>query len=465
MARRLALIALAALFCAPAFGAGPAEKVVSPGDRTGLSLTLYQDDNALVRDRRAVSLDRGTTTLVWEGVARGARTATGILSGSNLTVRTQGFDVEGATGERLLAGAVGKDVTVLWRDADGGERAEQARVLAARGTPLFDVGGKVVAGQPDRIVYDSLPAGLRTMPTFTGQVSSEAAGRRDVELSYMTGGLSWQADYVGELAPAGDRLVLSAWTTLTNDSGMDFPNARVAVVAGRPNRTLAMEPRRGMPAAAAPGAPPPPDHDAVGPYHEFVLPEPVSLLNGERTQAVLIPPGAVKVQRELVFEPLPSYAWRGRFGEAKQNPVAILKLDNALASGLGKPLPAGVLRIYQRGRDGALTFLGEDRLAATPVHGIARIAVGQAFDVAARRSQTDFQHVSADVSESAFEVRLTNAGDKAVPVTVRETFGSDWLVLEESQPHHRDDAFGASWTTTIPAKGETTLKYRVRVKG
>jgi len=192
----------------------------------------------------------------------------------------------------------------------------------------------------------------------------------------------------------------------------------------------------------------------------------VTLHQGERTQAVLLTPTIVKVERELVLDPLPAYAWRGRVGDqVAQNPVAILKLDNSAAAGLGRPLPAGALRVYQRGHDGGLAFLGEDRLTATPEHGSARIAIGQVFDVTARRVQVDFQHVSAEVAEAAYEVRLANAGDKPVALTVREAFGADWLVVEESVPHRRLDAFTAAWTATIPAKGETVLKYRVRVKG
>ncbi len=450
-------IAMAAAFSASARAADLPERVVAPADRSGLELTLYQDDNALVRDRRNVALDKGAATLVWEGVAPQARTATAILSGNNLTVRAQDFDTEGASGARLLAGAVGRDVTVVWRD---GGAEERARVLAAGTPPLFEIDGKVVAGQPARIVYDAPPAALRPGPVFTAEIASTASGRRDVDLTYLTGGLGWQADYVAELLPGGDRILLSAWMTLTNSSGVDFPEARVAVVAGRPNRVPDSRHGALMAAAAAP------ERESIGPYQMYRLSEPVSLRNGESAQAVLLPATGVKVERELVLEPMPPHAWRTRYGEPlRQNPLALLRLDNVRADGLGRPLPAGTVHLYQRGRDGGLVFLGEDRLPAMPEHTTALVAIGQATDVTARRTQTDFQHVSAEVSEAAYQVDLANAGDKPVAVTVRESFGADWLVLEESAPHHHDDAYSASWQMRVPAKGQAVLKYRVRVKG
>ncbi len=458
---RLRLPLLAALVVAalplPILAADPPERVIGTGDRTGLDLTLYQDDNALVHDRRTATLDKGPLRLIWEGVSRQARSSSGILSGPNLTVRAQGFDLDSISGDRMLARAVGHDVTVVWGGDDDHE--EQARVLAAGATPLFDVGGKVVAGRPARIVYDQDAAGLRAGPAFTADVVNGAPGRHDLDLAYMTGGLGWQADYIAEILPGSDRVVLSAWATLSDTTGLDFPQAHVAVVAGRPNRS---DLRRAVGLAGTGGPTPEP----LGPYQMFTLPEPVSLRDGTDTQAVLMPPTSVKVERELVLEPLPPHAWRTRAGEpVRQTPLVLLRLDNSAAAGLGRLLPAGIVRLYQRTSDGTLTYLGEDRMPATPERASARFAIGRASVVTARRSQTDFQHVSADVSEAAYEVTLSNAGDRPVTVTVREAFGGDWLVLEESQPHHRDDALSASWPVRVPAKGEVTLKYRVRVRG
>lgn len=467
MRRRLALLTACALLPVLA-AAGFADTVLAPSERSGLALTLTQDDTALVRDRRAATLERGSQVLVVEGVARQARDTSAMLGGGGIAVHDQGFRLGGIDADALLAAAIGQEVTVVWRDAAGAEREERARIIAAGPQPVFQAGGKVVAGMPARILYDALPPDLRGQPAYRATVAVEQGGKREIELAYLTGGLSWQADYVAELAPAEDRLALSAWATLTNNAGADFPNARVQVMAGDVNTVAdAPMPVRALRAekvlmASAAMAPPPPVREAAGPYHLYTLPQPVSLKDGERKQVALMAPQTLTAERQLVLDPLPPHAWRDRAAEpAPQHPAAVLRLKN----GGAEPLPAGTIRVFQRAKDGGATFLGEDRLAATPAGGSARIALGRAFDLTARRVQTDFNRVSADITEAQWQVKLANAGDNPAKVTVRESFGGDWLVLDESAKHAKENAFTAAWTVTVPAKGETTLTYRARVKG
>lgn len=467
MTRRLALFAAVAALPLLA-AAGFADTVLAPGDRSGLALTLTQDDTALVRDRRTATLERGAQVLVIEGVTKQARDATAMLSGGGVAVQDQTFRLAGIDADSLLSAAVGQDVTVVWRDAAGAEREERAKVVAAGPTPVFQVGGKLVAGAPARVLYDALPPELRALPAYRATVNAEQAGKREVELAYLTGGLGWQADYVAEMNPGEDKLALSSWATLTNNSGADFTNARVQVMAGEVNTVPdAPAPVRALRAekalmASAAMAPAPALREAVGGYHLYTLPQPVGLKDGERKQVALMAPQTVTAERLLVLDPLPAGAWRDRAAEPPpQHPVAVLRLKNTGA----EPLPAGTIRVFQRAKDGGVTFVGEDRLIATPSGTSARITLGRAFDVTARRGQTDFNRVSADITEAAWQVKLANAGDNPAKVTVRESFGGDWLVLEESARHTKENAFTAAWTVTVPARGETTLTYRARVKG
>ncbi len=436
-----------------------AEVVSTAADRAELSLTIYQGGLGLVRDRRMVDLPKGASVLVVDGVAGRARDGSGALAAAGVAVREHGFELAGIDAARLLAASVGREVTVVW---PGSAKEERATVLAAEPMPLFRVDGKVTAGRPERVLVDSLPAGLRPAPVWTAKVESSRAGRREADFSYLAEGLDWRADYSAHLD--GDRMVVAGWATLTNASGADFEAARVRVVAGTLNRVppppRVMKAARGemaMAAAMDGGAP-----EAAGPYHVYSLPDPVTIRHGDTRQVALTAAAAVEVERALILDPVPSQAWRDRWADPEtRHPTLHLRFRNSL----GQPLPAGVVRVTQAVKDGAPLLVGEDRLDATPDGAAARIVLGEAFDVTARRVQTDFVRVAPEVTEAAWEVKLANGGDRPAKVTVRERFDGEWLVVDESAQHSRDGAFTAAWTVTVPAKGEAALRYRVRVKG
>lgn len=454
---RLAPFVLAALALPAA--ALAAETVSTAADRSQVSLTIYQGDLGLVRDRRTLTLDKGASRLVIEGVAHEARTGSGQLASPGVMVRDHGFAVAGLDTARLLAASVGREVGVVWGE-DGEE--ERAVVMAAEPVPLFRMGTRVVAGTPARVLFDAIPDGLRPVPAWTASIEAAAGGKREADLTYLTSGLDWRADYAAQLD--GDKLILAGWATLTNSSGAEFPNARVRVVAGTITQTppppRALKSARAETMMAESMAAPPPE--AAGPYHVYTLAEPVTLRPGDTRQVALTAAAAVAVERALTLDPLPPHAWRDRWAEPEtRHPTLQLRFKNTT----GQPLPAGVVRVTQTVKDGAPLLVGEDRLEATPDAAPARIILGEAFDVTARRTQTDFLRVSSEVTEAAWEVKLANGGDTAAKVTVRERFSGEWLVVDESQKHARDGAFMAAWTVPVPAKGETTLKYRVRVKG
>ncbi|CAA7616580.1 conserved exported hypothetical protein [Magnetospirillum sp. LM-5] len=454
MRRILALLMTTALL--PPLAA--ADTIVTHADRAALSLTITQAGQALVRDRRTVTLDKGGQVLVFEGVSPQAQDGSAWLSGAGLQTREQAFAVGGIDAARLLAGAIGSEVTVTWP----GGREERATVLAADGVPVFRINGRVVAGQPERVLYDALPESLRAAPSFVATVSSDLTGKREIELDYLAGGLDWTADYTAELAPSGDRLTLTSWATIANQGGTEFTNAHLQLVAGEVSRqgapSVPMRAAKTLMAAAEAM----PAREELGPHHLYTIAQPVTLAAGERRQVALMAPASLAVERKLVLDGAPHHAWRGRWADrAMLHPQAQMSLRNST----GQPLPAGTLRVYQRGRDGQANLVGEDRLGPVPAGAVAQVSLGRAFDVTARRVQTDFQKVSAEISESAIEVRLANGGERPARVTVRESFGPEWLVLSESSPHTKDDAFTASWVIEVPAKGETVLAIRARVKG
>lgn len=451
----LATIALSPL----AAVAGFADTLLDSQSRTGLILTITQADIALVRDRRSASLEAGDQALVVEPVPRRAELGAAGLTAAGVSVRSQQLDVDGIDAQALLAAHRGKDVNVVWRGPGGAEREERATVLSAEGQPVFAIAGKVVTGQPERIVYDTLPPGLRSVPGFRADISVDKAGKRDLDLSYLAHGLGWKPAYVVELSEG--KATLSAWAEITNGSGGDFPAARIRVLAGQVENDAPLPAPRMEKALMAAAMDTGPSREALGPHHLYTLDRPVNLADGQSVQVPLMAPMTLSTEMRLEVPSLPPHAWAGRFAADRPvHPQATVVLKNAS----DQPLPAGPVRLFQRSRDGGLAFSGQDSMPMVPAGAPFRLSLGQSFDVTAQRVQTDVQKVSADVTETAWEVRLKNGGDDAAKVLVNEAFAGEWLVLEESQRHDKRDASHAGWTVQVPGKGEAVLRYRVRIK-
>ena len=201
--------------------AGPAladgERTVPAGDRTAIGLTIYNHDLALVKDRRAFDLDRGTHTLAFREVSARIRPETVLVRADGLRVHEQNFEYDLLSPQALLRKYVGREVTLIDRHpTTGEEKARQVRVLSAGDGVVLQAGDRIETEISGRLVYPDVPANLRDRPTLTMAVDNERAGRQQVEVSYLTGGLSWRADYVAELNGDDSRLDVNGWVTLTN---------------------------------------------------------------------------------------------------------------------------------------------------------------------------------------------------------------------------------------------------------
>jgi hypothetical protein len=202
--------------------------------------------------------------------------------------------------------------------------------------------------------------------------------------------------------------------------------------------------------------------EAAGEYHLYTLNRRVSLGDHESKQISLLAAASVPVKKTYVVEGSPDIFRMNRAPD--KPPVRVfLSFRNDAASGLGQPLPAGIVRVYQPDSQGNLTLLGEDRIEHTPKDETARVDVGNAFDIVAERTQTDFRRVSNRVYESAFEITLNNHKDQAVTVEVRETVNGSWEILQSSAPAKKINAFTLGFEVPVPANGTAKLTYRVRV--
>ena len=479
MKRTILCAAVAAALAAGGAVAAVPERPSTLADQQSVAITIYNENLALIKDTRRIAFDRGENRLALREVSGQMRPETALLrslsSPGSLSFLEQNFDFDLLTPQKLLEKYVGRDVRIVRTNPKTGvETTEAATVLAASGGVVLKIGDRIETGLPGRIVYDGVPANLRDRPTLVTELESTRAGSQNVELSYLTGGLAWKADYVAELSAKDDAIDLNGWVTLTNRSGTTYPNARLQLVAGDVNRVrdemrMASKLARNMAAeAAAPRAEM--REESLFEYHLYTLQRPTTVADNQTKQVALLGAQAVPVKKELLLQGT-DYYYRSSVGNIGQKiKVGVfVSFDNKEAAHLGMPMPRGVVRVYKKDASGNAQFVGEDAIDHTPKNETVRLKLGEAFDVTADKKQTDFKRRDAPTPwhysyESAYEIVLKNAKKERVAVVVREPVPGDWTMLEQTQKHSKTAAHTAEWKIDVPPEGSTTLKYRVLVR-
>ncbi len=459
--------------------AGPADERRSTlEDQLAVAVTIYNEDLALVKDVRKVQLDKGMNRLAMREVSARIRPETAQLRSLSdpgaFTLFEQNFDFDLLTPAKLLEKYLGRAVHIVkTHPTTGRESTVKARVLSTNNGVVLKVGDRIETGVPGRLVFDSVPANLRDRPTLVMQLQNKKSAHQELELSYLTGGLAWQADYVAELNGDDSSVDLNGWVTLTNQSGTTYPNARLQLVAGDVNRVREdmhlIEKRAGF-AAEAMDAAAPMSQQALFEYHLYTLARPTTIADKQTKQVALLSAADVPVRKELVLAGN-DYYYRSSVGELGQKMKigVYVEFENKANAHLGMPLPKGVVRVYKKDQDGNAQFVGEDRIEHTPKNEKVRLRLGNAFDVTADKKQTGFKKRASSKKyhyafESAYEIVLKNAKPEAVTVSVQEPVPGDWKMLEESHRHTKATANTALWRVKVPAEGSTTLRYRVLVR-
>jgi len=476
---RIVIATAIAVFSYSAAAAEHEEIRSTLNDQQSVAVTIYNSDLALVKDQRKIRLNKGLNNLALRDVSAQIRPETALLRSLNnpgsISVLEQNFDFDLLTPQKLLEKYVGKDVNVIRTNpATGVETVEHANVLAASNGVVLKMGNRIETGIPGRIVYYDVPANLRDRPTLVTQLNNTYTSDQSVELSYLTRGLGWKADYVAELSPRENSIDLSGWVTLTNTSGTSYNNAKLQLVAGDVNRVqeeFALAKRKGMlyeARAAAPVA----DmaEQSLMEYHLYTLGRTTTIAENQTKQVALLSASGIPSRKELVLHG-DEYYYRSSYGELgqKMKVSAFVEFENKESSNLGMPLPKGIIRVYKKDNSGNAQFVGEDRIDHTPKNEKVRIKLGESFDVTADKKQTDFKVLPNPqkrirLFESAYEIVLKNAKKETVNVTVQEPIPGDWKIITQNHRSTKATSHTAVWKIDVPAEGEATLTYRVQVR-
>ncbi len=452
---------------------GPPAVSSGLGDQTGMAVTIYNVNLGLVKDRRTISLLKGTGNLRFMDVAAQIIPAsvhiTPLHDSGSLQVLEQNYEYDLLNPQKLLDKYVGREVKLFSKNPYS-EREEivSATLLSNNGGPIFRVNNEITFGHPGRVIFPEVPENLISKPTLVWLISSSVAGPQPLEVSYLTNGITWRADYVVTLN-AGDNLAdLSGWVTIDNKSGATYTDAKLKLVAGDVNRVREERPVRAKAAAfkaeAVPAAPQFREEEFFE-YHIYTLQRPSTIKENQTKQISLVTAERIPVIKELLCRGQ-NYYYYSRYSDAipSQKVGVYIEILNRKENNLGIPLPKGTVRVYKHDSEGSLQFVGEDLIDHTAKDEKVRVKLGNAFDVAAATRQTDWKKLASDTYEAAFEISLRNHKKEDIVVKVLEPVPGDWTMVNSSHPYKKADAFAAEFNIPVPKDGETKLTYRVKMR-
>lgn len=425
-----------------------------------LSVTIYNNDLALVQDRRPIDLQAGRQKLEFAGVSGQIRPETVSLAASGITIVEQNFDFDLLTPGKLMEKAVGSTVTIVRvNPSTGAETREQAQVLATNGGVVLKIGDRIEVlrddGLPVRVVFDKVPDNLRAKPTLSVTVNAARRGSQPMTLSYLTPGLGWKADYVALYDDAAAKLDVQGWVTLTNSTGTTYDNAQTTLVAGSPNVANPYQPYRPQPprpqvtrAGTESGA-----RDRLGDFYLYPLAERTTIANQQTKQVSFLDVHGVPAEHGYEFR----NNWLSTL-EEPQSAKTVYRFSTGAAKGLGDQLPAGVLRFYMKDKKGDPQFIGESQIDHTPMGSTLSLSTGDAFDVKVKPVVEKRERSGLRRWRTSMKYTLSNATPKEVTVVLQQDgLWGDTRIETESLKSTRPNADMAEWSVKVPANGSVDV--------
>lgn len=412
-----------------------------------VAVTIYNNNLALVQDRRELRLPAGKSKQDFPDVSAQIRPETVMLATPGATIVEQNFDFDLLTPQALMEKAVGQSVTIV---RDG--QSLPAKLLAYNNGAVVDIAGRIeVLGKDDRVVFPSLPPSLRARPTLSVTLDADTAGPRSATLSYLTYDMGWKSDYVALFDEKAGTIDVQGWLTLTNTSGTSYDNATTLLVAGavgNDNGNVRAI-RGGRGAQITPGTETA-ARERVGDFYVYPIAQ------RQQKQVSFLDITGTPAARAYAYR----HPWLGRQDEPRSVDT-VLRFSSAKQGGLGDALPAGIVRVYMRDGRGAPQFVGENAIPHTPMGSRLGIKTGEAFDVKVNAVVQSRERISSSRWRTTMAYTLTNARPDGVTVELSQSGLDSWWndtrILSESQASERIDSDEALWKVNVAANGEATV--------
>ena len=426
-----------------------------------VSLTVYNQNRALVREQRMLSFKKGTSIISFTDVAARIDPTSvhfkSLTAPDKLTIQEQNYEYDLVNAQKIMQKYIDENIRLIMEKGE----VFDGKLLNASGSDIViqDDEGRIKIVRKEGVQhfdFPNLPEGLITRPTLMWLVSNRGPETHKTEVSYLTVGVNWHAEYVGVVDQDDKHMEMGGWVSLENSSGTTYKDAKLKLVAGdvhmvstRPKADRGMR-RDVLKAEAAPQF----EEKAFFEYHLYTLQRKTTLKDNQTKQISLFSPAKSKTEKRFRYD-------GARYGKKVR---VHLEFKNSKKEGLGLPLPKGKIRVYKEDVDGALEFVGEDLMEHTPVDEKVSIFLGNAFDLVGERNQLSSKKISSRSREETFRISLRNHKEDAVEILVVEHFYGDWEIIKRSHDFIKKDASTAEFHIKVPAGEEVILNYAVLLR-
>ncbi|MCK5146578.1 DUF4139 domain-containing protein [bacterium] len=426
-----------------------------------VSLTVYNQNRALVREVRKLKINKGQSEISFTDVAAQIDPTSvhfkSITSPGKLKILEQNFEYDLVGTQKIMAKYIDQQIRIVMQN---GEIFEGVLLGSANDVILKQDDGHIRIISRARIQhfdFPALPEGLITRPTLIWKVDNLGKAAQTTEISYLTSGISWHAEYVAVVGKNDNVMDLSAWVSIDNRSGATYADATLKLVAGKINLVRQgsqfSEDNVEYALKAAPRAAGFQEKSFFE-YHLYTLGRPATLKQNQIKQISLFPSATTPVTKRFIYD-----------GARQRDKVAVmLEFFNGEKSGLGMPLPKGKLRVYKADDDGSLEFIGEDRIDHTPRDEDVRITMGYAFDLKGSRRVVEQTRPSDRSREEQIEIVLKNHKDDDVIMRASEHAWGSWKIKAHSHEFEIKDSSNFYFDVKVPARKDVTITYTILSK-
>lgn len=416
-------------------------------------LTVYNHGQALVKEQFTRQVVRGVSEIEIEKVAETLNPSSVKLSSQQgLQVLEQNYRYDLVDQNKLLKKYLGAAVSVILQNdtkmnGDLLSYDNATLVLKSRtGTDIIQRSyvGSIKCPTPQERLY--------VRPTLSWIINSEQGAKVNFDLSYLASGVSWRAEYVAIISDDDSEIDLSSWINLNNNSGKNYVDTKLKLVAGdlhraQPENIAMLQKDRTFSVSREAYV----EERSFFEYHLYDISFPVTVNNREEKQIQWLNPTIVQSKKRFVFE--------GGGSNFSNLPIKII-FTNSKQDGTGLALPAGIVRLFKKDTDDALELVGEDNLKHTSKDDLVTLEVGKAFDVKGKREVLDRRSKPDRYREEDIKITLANRKDEAVDVEVIQHVGfQNWKIQNPSVPYEKLDASRVKFTVPVPANTEVSLTY------